>query len=75
MGTGARIQTYTYTFKELVISGIRFENVPVRLGDFDGQAQVVLGMNEMKHLRLYFAFKEGVIYVTDANAGRSAASK
>jgi hypothetical protein len=30
-------------------------------------------MNEMKHLRIYFAFKEGAIYVTAADAGRTTA--
>lgn len=70
-GSGTQVQTYTYTFKELTISGIKFENVPVRLGQFGAIAQVVLGMHEMKHLHMFFAFKEGKIYVTDANAGHS----
>jgi predicted aspartyl protease len=72
VGSGARIGTYRYVFPELTISGIRFENVPVLLGDFDGSVQVILGMNEMKKLRLFFAFKEGAIYVTAADARRSA---
>lgn len=72
VGSGAQVQTYTYTFKELTISGIRFENVPVRLGQFGNIAQIILGMHEMKHLRMFFAFKEGRIYITDANAGRPA---
>lgn len=73
VGSGGRVETYKYTFKELVISGIRFENVPVRLGTFGRTAKLILGMNEMKHLHLYFAFKEGRIYVTAANAGRTPA--
>ncbi len=73
VGSGARIPTWRYTFKELVISGIRFQNIPVLLGDFKGGAAVTLGMNEMKHLRIYFAFKEGAIYVTAADAGRTTA--
>jgi hypothetical protein len=36
---------------------------------------LILGMNEMKHLRLYFAFKEGAIYVTAADAGRPPAPR
>lgn len=75
VGTGARIDTWRYTFKELVISGIRFENVPVLLGNFKDRAGLILGMNEMKHLRLYFAFGEGAIYVTAADAGRPPAAK
>jgi len=70
VATGAPVQTYRYTFKELTISGIRFENVPVYLGQFGDEAQVILGMHEMKHLRMFFAFKEGKIYITDANAGK-----
>lgn len=69
VGSGAQVQTYRYVFKELTISGIRFENVPVLLGDFGDLAQVILGMHEMKQLHIYFAFKEGKIYVTAANAG------
>lgn len=71
VGSGARIETYRYVFSELKISGIRFENVPVLLGDFDRAAQVILGMNEMSKLRIYFAFDEGAIYVTAADAGRT----
>jgi predicted aspartyl protease len=74
VASGARIETYRYVFSELKISGIRFENVPVLLGDFDRAAQVILGMNEMRKLRIFFAFKEGAIYVTAADAGRAPAN-
>ena len=70
VATGAPVETYKYTFKELTISGIHFQNVPVLLGQFGDIAQVILGMHEMKHLRMYFAFKEGKVYITDANAGK-----
>lgn len=70
VATGAAVQTYTYTFKELTISGIKFVNVPVLLGDFGDFTQIILGMHEMKHLRMFFAFKEGKVYITDANAGK-----
>jgi len=69
VGSGALVQLYAYTFKELTISGIRFENVPVHLGQFGEDKQIVLGMHEMQHLHMYFAFREGRIYVTAANAG------
>lgn len=69
VGSGAEVPVYAYTFKELTISGIRFENVPVHLGQFGNDAQVVLGMHEMKHLHMYYAFKEGRIYITSADAG------
>jgi predicted aspartyl protease len=66
---GKIVEVYSYTFKTLVISGITFSNVPVHLGDFE-EAELILGMNELKHLRLYFAFKHRMIHVTAADAGR-----
>jgi len=60
---------FSYTFKTLVISGIAFENVPVHLGEFEDK-DLVLGMNELKFLRLYFAFKNNMIHLTAAEAGR-----
>lgn len=71
-GTGEAVDTYSYTFKSLTISGIKFENVTVLLGKFDDDAKLLLGMNELKKLRLYFAFKDGMIHITAADAGRTA---
>jgi predicted aspartyl protease len=65
--SGTPIETYSYTFNSLSISGIRFNNVPVRLGKFDDE-DVILGMHELKLLHLYFAFKDGMIHVTGADA-------
>jgi hypothetical protein len=70
MPSGKKVTTYAYTFGALTLSGIRFENVPIELGDFD-HAELVLGMHELRHLRLYFAFKSGVVYATAADAGQS----
>jgi predicted aspartyl protease len=70
-GTGEAIETYAYTFNSLTIAGIKFENVPMLLGKFDEDAKVILGMNELKHLRMFFAFKDGMIHVTAADAGRT----
>ena len=70
VASGDAVETYSYTFKSLTIAGIRFENVPVLLGKFRESLQIVLGMHELKHLHLYFSFKEGMIYVTGADAGR-----
>lgn len=70
-GSGEALDTYKYTFKSLTIAGIRFENIPVRLVEFDKDSQMLIGMNEMKRLRLYFSFKEGLIHITAADAGRS----
>ncbi len=68
--SGEEVETYSYTFKSLTISGIGFTNVPVLLGKFAESAQIILGMNELKHLHIYFSFREGFIYVTGADAGR-----
>lgn len=70
-GAGEAIDTYSYTFKTLSIAGIRFDNITMLLGKFDEDAKVLLGMNELKKLRLYFAFKDGMIHVTAADAGRA----
>ncbi|NOT41310.1 MAG: hypothetical protein HOP13_12535 [Alphaproteobacteria bacterium] len=68
---GNAVDAYKYTFKSLTISGIKFENVPVVLGDMNDESKVLLGMNELKKLRLFFAFKDGMIHITAAGAGRS----
>jgi predicted aspartyl protease len=65
--SGKVVKTYDYTFKTLTLSGFRFENVEVVLSDTDG---LTLGMSELKHLRLYFSFKEELLYATLADAGR-----
>jgi len=65
--SGEVVELYSYTFKALTVSGIRFDNVPVHLGKFDG-AELVLGMHELKHFHLYFAFNDGKIHITAADA-------
>jgi predicted aspartyl protease len=67
---GGETDVFSYVFSTLTIGGIKFENVTARIGDFDNDTHVILGMNEMKHLRLYFAFRDGMIHVTYANASR-----
>lgn len=69
VAAGGTLDTYKYTFKKLSIAGVNYENLPVLLAKFDNNTQVILGMHEMKHLHLYFAFKEGRIYITAADAG------
>ena len=67
--SGATVNLYSYTFESLTISGIRFENIPVHLGEFE-ETELILGMHELKHLRLYFVFQDGMIHITAADAGR-----
>lgn len=69
VANGGTVQNFSYTFKKLTVAGVTFENVPVLLSKFDGDKDVLLGMHELRHLHLYFAFKEGRIYITSADAG------
>lgn len=66
---GGGSDSYSYTFSTLTISGIKFENVPIRLSRLES-TDMLLGMNELKKLRLYFASKDGMIHVTSADAKR-----
>lgn len=61
---------FKHTFKTFTVSGITFDNMTADLVRLN-QVDVVLGMNELKKLRLYFAFKDGMIHVTAADAGRT----
>lgn len=66
--SGKTVKTYDYTFKSLTISGFHFDNVEVVLTeDSNG---LTLGMSELKHLHLYFSFKEEMLYATTASARR-----
>jgi predicted aspartyl protease len=67
--SGKTSKTYNYTFKSLTISGFVFTDVEVVLDDADG-ATLTLGMHELKHLHLYFAFKEKMLYATTADVRR-----
>jgi predicted aspartyl protease len=64
---GSRTQFYSATVKKLTVSGIQFENVPVKLAELN-DTRVILGMHELQHLHLYFAFKMHTIYATAAYA-------
>jgi predicted aspartyl protease len=66
--SGKVVKTYTYTFKTLTLSGFRFSDVEVILDDGDGS--LTLGTSELKHLHLYFAFKEARLYATLADERR-----
>lgn len=58
---------YSYTFKKLSISGFDFENIEVLLIDYE-ETQLSLGMNVIKRLHLYIAFKRKIIYATRLDA-------
>lgn len=65
--SGARVEQYMYKFKKLTISGIVFEDVTMLLGKFDN-SEMLLGMNELRHLHLYIALKDELVHVTPADA-------
>lgn len=60
---------YMYTFNTLNVSGLTFTNVEVVLRDFQ-DLQFSLGMNVLKQLHLYFAFKRKIIYATRIDPAR-----
>lgn len=66
--SGKVVKTYNYTFKTLTMSGFRFQDVEVVLKEKG--SGLTLGMSELKLLRLYFSFKEQLLYATLADAGR-----
>jgi predicted aspartyl protease len=68
--SGAQVKAYTYTFKKLDISGIAIQNPLVHIIDVEGESdELILGIDKLKHLRLYFAYGENKIYATSADAG------
>jgi predicted aspartyl protease len=70
VANGGVTESYSYTFDSLTIAGIKFENVPVRLAKLEGK-HMLLGMRQLKHLRIYFASRDGMIHITAADAGRT----
>ncbi len=65
---GGEARSYSASVKTLSVSGIRFDNVPVELAEMD-DVRVILGMNELRRLHLYFNFKGHTIYATPADEG------
>jgi hypothetical protein len=68
---------YRFPFKALSINGISISNPKVdldpsriecRLPHCFGGSDLYLGVEELKYLHLYFAFKEKMLYVTPADA-------
>jgi Aspartyl protease len=62
---GATIESWSYVFKELTLSGVRFQNLPVLIADLPA-AEVTLGQAQLRTLNLHFAFAEGRVYVSEA---------
>jgi hypothetical protein len=63
----------TYPFKILSMEGVRVDNpdlhlVPNEVSKLPGFPKLVLGLNVLRHLHLYIAYKERKLYVTPASA-------
>lgn len=83
---GAANITHKYTFKSLVADGLQISNpvifLTASLGSVDcrlhsdcegGENDLLLGLAELRQLRLYFAFHEKMLYLTPAGASDSPA--
>jgi Aspartyl protease len=72
---GADAAIYEFPFKSLSLEGLTISNPDIQLlprdlfpYGFRDQPRVILGMNVLRHLRMYIAYKQHVLYLTDANA-------
>jgi predicted aspartyl protease len=66
-GSGEKTPAYRYRFQKLTFSGITFENADVVLTRLEGY-DLIIGMPQLKQLRMYFAFRKRKIYATEADA-------
>ena len=72
-GSGGEIKSFTYPFKSLAMGGVIVSNPHILLtaGDNflrDDRASLLLGMDVLRHLHLYIAYRERTLYVSDAAA-------
>ncbi len=66
-GSGEQVETYRANFKSLSFSGITVQNPQFLITDvFIPEAKMVIGMDKLRHLHTYFAFKQRKIYATAA---------
>lgn len=63
LGSGKKLQFYSYRVKSLTVSDLTFDDVEVYLGDYK-DFPLVLGMHEIGQLHLYIASKRKIIYAT-----------
>lgn len=72
-GSGGEVTAYSFPFKTLVMGGVSVANPQIRIGegrnfletDF---ASLLLGMDVLRQLHLYIAYREGKLYVSSAEA-------
>ena len=68
-GQGGTAATYAYPFKSLTMGGVNVNNPRVLLTDSEGlnrheHTPMLIGMNVMRHLHLYFAYHEHELYIS-----------
>jgi hypothetical protein len=65
---------FGYRFNTLSAGGLTINNPDFRVlpashaSNIDHYGQILLGMPELRHFRIYIAYKEQVLYVTAADA-------
>lgn len=61
---------YSYPFKTLSLEGVTVFNPQIKIGEeiLKGQSRLVLGMNILKQLHIYIAYKEQKLYATARDA-------
>lgn len=64
--TGSLRDSYTKQFKTLDFGGVTVHNPKMEVVDF-GEREIILGMNYLSQLRLYFAYGEKKLYITAAD--------
>jgi predicted aspartyl protease len=71
--SGGQVPTYAYPFKTLAMGGVAVANPRILLTDSDNflgtnDASLLLGLDIMRHLHMYFAYHESMLYLSAADA-------
>jgi Aspartyl protease len=70
---------YSHTFDNLSFDGVTIANLKVKIYSdsvvHERLPQVTIGMNVLRHLHIYIAYRENKLYITPAGSGESALVK
>jgi predicted aspartyl protease len=71
--SGGQLATYAYPFKTLTMGGVAVANPRILLTDSDNflgsnDASLLLGLDIMRRLHMYFAYHESMLYISVADA-------
>jgi predicted aspartyl protease len=72
-GSGGQVKAYTYPFQALTVGGVSVTSPRIKLSEGrnflgDDSASLLLGMDVLRHLHLYFAYHEQKLYATAVDA-------